>query len=116
LKVGGRQPVAAGIVSRIDPDGNNRIWIDLLAEVEPAACAPLEKTLADYRNNRRTLLQSGEERQRERLARNHGISGSAVIPNPLTETACREALDSLKRQTLTVLQQQIQAVSSFDQT
>ena len=116
LNVNGRQPVAAGIVGRIDPDRDNRTWLDLLALLDPAVCAPLENVLADYRKNRSALLRSGEERLRDRLARDHGISGSAVIPNPLKEPACRQDLVDLKQRALSDIQSPRRPVLSSDQT
>ena len=116
LQVGGPQAVVAGIVGRIDPDRDNRAWLEMLAQMDPSAGEPLEATLADYHTKRRALLQDGEKRLRERLARDHGIPGSAVIPNPRNEPACRQGLAELKQQALTDLQGRSPAVSSSDQT
>ena len=52
----------------------------------------LEEILAAYQEEQAALLRSGRQALQERLARDHGIAGSAVVPNPRKEPACREKL------------------------
>ena len=116
LKVSGRQALAAGIADRLDPDRDNRFWMELLGAIEPAACAPVEQVTAAYRKRRRTIFQAGQNRLQACLARDHGISGSAVIPNPLKEPACRKDMAGLKQQALTDMRNSLQEAFSPDHT
>ena len=69
------------IISRLDPDADPRLLLELLrlcGGVEPSAI----ETLVDaYRNSHHTAAQKRIVQLKEDLARNHFISGSAVVPN-----------------------------------
>ncbi|BBO90976.1 hypothetical protein [Desulfosarcina ovata] len=99
LAVTGRQPVLRAIFGRIDPDGDNQAWLDLLAQLAPALCPSMEAILGDHRQEQATLKQECETAQRDRLARDHGIRGSAVVPNPLLDATYREHLAGLQART-----------------
>jgi len=116
LKVSGRQALAAGIAGRLDPDQDNRVWMELFGAIAPAACAPVEQVADAYRKRRRALCQAGEKRLQACLARDHGISGSAVIPNPLKEPACRKDLADLKKQALADMRSRVRKAFSSDHT
>jgi len=72
--------------------------------------------VVDYRKRRNTLLQAGEDRLRECLARDDGISGSAVIPNALKDPACRRSQIDLKQQALVDMRKSTPKPFSSDQT
>jgi hypothetical protein len=98
LKVDGPTIPVTAMASRMDPDRDNQIWMDMLAAFAPAACGPLETALEDYRRQRDDSLQQGAARLRNRLAQEHGISGSAVAPNPHKDPDCQSHLVRLREQ------------------
>ena len=99
LQTTDRQVVLAAVVKRVDPDRENAHWLDLLAQESPDLCEPLQTDLEAYRRKRAELLAAGAQDQREALARRHGIMGTAVVPNPRQDPACRERLAALRKQT-----------------
>jgi hypothetical protein len=94
-----RQLPVRAVFKRIDPDQDNRCWLALLARLAPSVQEPLQEVLAVYNRQRTDLLQKSEARMREDLARDHAILGSAVVPNPERDAACREKMTVLQQQT-----------------
>jgi len=90
---------AAAMADRMDPDRDNRIWLNLLAAFAPAVCGALEAALTVYRRQRDSSLLEGSERLRNRLAQDCGISGTAVAPNPHKDPDCQAQLVRLRQQT-----------------
>jgi hypothetical protein len=99
LKIDGDKMLQGGVLNRIDPQKNNEGWLALLAHVLPATCDPLRAELVRYREKMTALRSKTEERLLERLVRDHGISGPAVVPNPQKDTAHLKALANLKKET-----------------
>lgn len=93
----GRQVLAVALVERIDPDQDNVRWLDLLAQEAPVLCDPLQAILYGYRSQQADLLTASGQDQLDRLARQHDISGTAVMPNPLQDAACRQSLSTLRQ-------------------
>jgi len=116
LKVNDQRTLMAGIAGRIDPDRDNRCWLDLLGDVAPSVCAPLETALDDYAKRQHQHLQEGEIRLRERLASAHGITGAAVTPNALKDGDCLKALSALRQQFDDRLQSIVNPQALSDQT
>ncbi|HSO18996.1 MAG TPA: hypothetical protein VLT88_06045 [Desulfosarcina sp.] len=98
LAVKDRRPLVAGIAGRIDPDQDNRRWLDLLAETAPSLVGPLEAALAELMTRKHERLKHGERRLRDRLAATHAIEGPAAVPNPLKDEGCRADLAALRHQ------------------
>lgn len=94
-----QQVPAEALVARIDPDQDNAHWLALMTQVAPALCEPLQALLDGYRSQRSDLLAAGGQDQLDRLAREHGISGTAVEPNPGQDPACRKRLETLRQTT-----------------
>ena len=90
-------PVSA-MVDRMDPDRDNRSWLDLLAAFAPDVCGSVEAALEAYRRQRDDSLLEGAARLRDRLAQDHGISGAAVAPNPRKDPDCQTQLARLRQQ------------------
>ena len=90
---------AVAVLRRIDPDRENDRWLALLDDLAPDIGRPLEDILAAYQKDRAALLQAGQAQVRDRLARDHGITGSAVVPNPGQDRAVQGDLETLKRAT-----------------
>lgn len=98
LKVDDQRALITSIAGRIDPDRDNRRWLDLLGDLAPTACVPLETALDDYEKKKHQRLQEGIIRQRQWLASAHGIKGAAVTPNALNDGDCIKALSALRQQ------------------
>jgi hypothetical protein len=95
-----QQVSLAALAARIDPDQDNARWLALTAQVAPAVCESLQSLLDGYRSQRSDLLAAGGQDQRDRLAREHGVSGTAVKPHPEQDPACRQRLETLRQTTL----------------
>ena len=108
-------PVAA-LMAQIDPDQDNARWLALMAHLAPALCDPLQALLDDYRQQRSDLLAAGGQDQRDRLFREHGISGTAVMPNPEEYRACRQNLSRLRQSTRARLEALAEQPPLQDQT
>ncbi len=98
LDIEAPQIVKNAIFDRFDPDGDNTAWLALITTYEPSAQAPLQQILTDYSDQRSEIIQAGETRQLEALLQQHGIGGSAIVPNPQKEAQCQEALSTLKQE------------------
>ncbi|BBO77003.1 hypothetical protein DSCW_44200 [Desulfosarcina widdelii] len=98
LKVDDPMVAVTAVAGRMEPDRDNRIWLDLLAVFAPAVCGSLEAALKVYRRQRDDSLWEGVERLRRRLAQDHGISGTAVAPNPHKDPECQAQLVRLRQQ------------------
>ncbi|HET56998.1 MAG TPA: hypothetical protein ENN35_00975 [Deltaproteobacteria bacterium] len=99
LAVGNRRAFMDILVDRVDPDGDNDRILELLSGGAPDLHDALKKNLADHRERRRTLDDKTVERLRDELRR-EGIEGSAVAPNPERDSAYRERLADLRRETM----------------
>ncbi|WP_319522921.1 hypothetical protein [uncultured Desulfosarcina sp.] len=98
LKIEDTTLAVTAVAGRMDPDRDNRTWLDLLAVFAPAVCGALEAALKVYRRQRDDSLREGAERLRSRLAQDHGISGTAVAPNPYKDPDCQAQLARLRQQ------------------
>lgn len=90
-----RSAVSEGVVRRLDPEGENDRWMALLERTAPEAAAALEEILAEHRRRRAERLEAARLRASERLARDFGIRGSSVAPNPNREPGFQEELAAL---------------------
>lgn len=95
IKLSGPPPVSEAVLARVDPERDNRHWLELLQELSPSAREPLQKLLASYSDRKTDILTHGGRRILDNLSRHHGISGSAVLPNPQKDPLCRQELAAL---------------------
>ena len=99
MKIKERQMVIAGVIQRIDPDGDNAPWLTLLGREFPALGEEIKDILDDHLLKRADILSVEKQGQRERLLREHDISGTAVVPHPGADPACRQRLADLSKAT-----------------
>ncbi len=99
MNIDDRQVVIAGVIQRIDPDGDNAPWLTLLGRKAPALGDQMQGILDAHRLKQADMLGGEKQAQLEGLARDHGISGSAVVPNPEKDPACRQRLADLSKAT-----------------
>lgn len=104
LDVKDRGVLVAAIAGRIDPDQDNRRWLELMGSAAPALRNPLEDILTDFSRRKADALRKSRDRLRQRLSSQHGIAGPAVVPNPLTDSTCRADLAALRQQALDQLE------------
>ena len=90
---------AEAVLRRVDPDGENGPLLDLLERLAPERCAALKTLLAEHRKHQTERLQAAGTTLQAMLARDHGITGSAVVPNPLKTAAVRHDLEALREET-----------------
>ena len=69
------------ITKRIDPDQDNQPLLELLQKCCSVDTAVIETIIEDFRKAYLTASQNRMERLKEDLARQHNITGSAVLPN-----------------------------------
>lgn len=112
LQTTNRQIVLAAMVKRVDPDQDNVRWLDLLAQEAPSIYGPIQDGLDAYRQKRAALLAAGAQDQREGLARQHGIAGTAVVPNPRQDPVCQKQLAELRSKTQVSFQALLDQISS----
>lgn len=90
-----RQAVAA----RIDPAGDNRRWLDLLASLAPQILPAVKTLLADHDQQRTAIEAEAMMRSTRQLLQQHAISGPAVVPNPEKDPSYRKQRDHLDTRT-----------------
>ena len=98
--------VPQAVMKFINPDHNNSIWLDLMARIKSDVCKPLKDLFETYNEEKMRILNNSQQDVLDQLARNHGISGSAVLPNPEKDPQCREKLTALQNK----VKEQIQAL------
>lgn len=91
--------VLTAIIERIDPEKDNQPWLTLLADLAPAIGRPLDELLAAFQREKADLSLASTKRLHEAIWRQHGIKGSAVVPNPAVDTAFIEQLAKLRQKT-----------------
>jgi hypothetical protein len=91
--------LTAGICKRIDPVRENQLWLELVTEVDATLTAPLREILDAHRRTAADLSTRTTDQMRQQLAQEHGVRGSAVMPNPQRDGRYRAELDALQQQT-----------------
>jgi hypothetical protein len=69
------------IITRLDPDRDNQILLGALEECCRFDAATIRADLKAYRDDYQRAARKRSAQLKEDLARNHYISGSAVLPN-----------------------------------
>lgn len=100
--------VVSSVLQRIQPARDNAHWLRLIQRLAPAASIPLEHTLADYREKVAVLIRKDEQHHLESLAGDHGIRGSAVLPNLDKDARHQEALSGLDSETRARIEKSLQ--------
>jgi hypothetical protein len=96
------------VFSRIDPDSENAALLNLLRRMDPAISERINSILGEHHKTLTSLLDEVHGRELDRLAREWGICGSAVMPNPNRDIVYKERVEALRRQT----RQRIEAIES----
>ena len=99
LKIDDSQAVLKAIAARLDPEKDNQRWLALLTDIAPAAYEPLATAIEDFQKEKADLLLKGTEKRGHFLASEHGIKGTAVVPNPAADAVFLEQLAALKQKT-----------------
>lgn len=98
-KISDRRLVIGSILGRIDLSKDNEHWLDLAAKLAPETCNPLKEALAAHREKEADILLSVERRILDRLKKDHGIEGSAVVCNPEKDAGYLKDLKALEKET-----------------
>jgi hypothetical protein len=98
------------MLQRIDPDQDDDRWLALLEHLAPNVGRPLVAILAAYKEDQAVLMQTGQQELRDRLFRNHGITGSAVVPNPRQDPAIQKNLMALRNETTGKVEKLLQEI------
>ena len=97
--VTGSRLAVKAVLDRIDPDQDNNRWLAFLKHLAPGLDRPLVALLAAYKEDQAVLLQTGQKQLRDRLCRDHGITGAAVVPNPRRDPVTQKHLTTLRNET-----------------
>lgn len=89
--------VIDAILHRLDPGLDNRHWLALLTLLAPSARPLLDSALTAYREAAAEFRHKGQQAAMDRLARNHHITGSALVPNLIKDTHYQSALAQLRQ-------------------
>ena len=96
--------VKKAIIDRMDLDQENTLWMNLMDTINPDACKPLKTIFEEYHRQKADLSNNNQKDILDRLAKHHGISGSAVLPNPEKDPQCKAQLIALKDKALKQIQ------------
>ena len=106
--VTGNKLAVLAVLHRIDPDQDNDRWLAFLEHLAPDVGRPLFVILGAYKEDQAVLLQTGQKQLRDRLSRDHGITGSAVVPNPHRDPATQKHLAALRNETTEKIEKLLQ--------
>lgn len=90
------QALCREIMDRIEFDRDNRAILELLGERCGIDPAPLADLITGYESDIRSAIADRMEALKTKLRRDRGISGSAVIPNPRTDSVWKEKVAELR--------------------
>ena len=96
LHITDHQIVIKAVLKRIDPDQDNERWMSLLSVLEPGSRDSLQEILLDYRGQKSRLFQAVQKQVLDNLAQKHGITGSAIVPNPDKNASYQHSISVLK--------------------
>jgi len=83
------------IFDAFDPEGDYPLLLELLRRVFAADTTGIEQAVQAYRKSREEMLHGVSQNARRTLKENYGISGSAVLPNPLKDPTVNASLETL---------------------
>jgi hypothetical protein len=86
------------ILTRLDPDRDNQILLAALEECCRLDTARIRADLNDYRDDYQRAARQRSAQLKEDLARNHSISGSAVLPNLAADENWQQKAQAMRRQ------------------
>ena len=86
------------ILTRLDPDRDNEILIETLEDCCRLDTAAIRSDLKNYRDAYHRAARQRSAQLKEDLARNHSISGSAVIPNLDADEKWQQETKNMRRQ------------------
>ena len=96
LKINDPQEVIKTVLARINPDQDSKHWLDLVERLEQKIVEPLKTILSEYRQQKNDLLAAMQHESLAQLSEGHGISGSAVVPNPYRNRQFMENLAGIQ--------------------
>lgn len=88
--------VCREIIDQIDFDLNNSPILAFLKAQRGIDTEPLETLLAAYKSESRKAVADRMKDLKKELARNRGIRGSAVIPNPRADRVWKDNIDQIR--------------------
>jgi hypothetical protein len=104
IGIGDERLATVAVLRRIEPDRENGPWLALLERLAPETHTALQKILIGHRQRKTERLQAAQATVQTMLAQDHGIRGSAVLPNPMKDAACRNDLEALRNETRTAIE------------
>ncbi|MCJ8502242.1 hypothetical protein [Desulfatitalea alkaliphila] len=99
--------IVQAVGERIDPSGDNRRWLDLLAALVPQVVSDLETLLTEHRNQGHAIEVEAMARSARMLSQQHAISGAAVLSNTEKDQQFRDQRDRLENRTRTRIKEML---------
>ncbi|MDM8525469.1 hypothetical protein QUF80_19040 [Desulfococcaceae bacterium HSG8] len=84
------------VAGRLQPDQDNSMIFILLREICDSDTANLEAIFDEYEEEKGSAAQKRSSEIREHLAKNHMITGSAVVPNLGTDENWKTEMQDIK--------------------
>ena len=84
------------IARRLEPTRDNRQLLELMRDCCSIEPAEFENIIEDFRKAHLAAEKNGMERLKDLLAQQHGISGSAVIPNLDSDEQWRREISEMR--------------------
>jgi hypothetical protein len=85
------------ILNRLDPDQDNQLLLETLADCCKVDTASIKGTIDEYRNIHRQAALKRTAQLKADLARNFDVSGSAVVPNLEADAQWRGDVQGMRR-------------------
>lgn len=89
--------LAQEILSRLDPDQDNQLLLETLADCCRVDTADIQAAVDAYRNIHRQAALERAAQLKADLARNSKVSGSAVVPNLEADAQWRREVQGMRR-------------------
>ena len=101
----GNAPLIREICGQIEFGADNQAWLELLAQSEAGDIERVASVLREFDKAIAAAAQEQSEILRDKLAKVHSISGSAVVPNLETDKAWQEKAGQIRARFETLLNQ-----------
>jgi hypothetical protein len=85
------------ILNRLDPDQDNQLLLETLADCCKVDTAGIKGTIDEYRNIHHRAALKRTAQLKADLARNFDVSGSAVVPNLEADAQWRREVQGMQR-------------------
>jgi hypothetical protein len=91
-------PLIDEIFSRLDPDADTGIFLNILSTCCHFETALINSMIEDYRETYQAAARMRSQQLKEYLAQKHSITGTAVVPNLDADEEWQQQLQDMRKQ------------------